>query len=207
MKKIVLTLFTAILALTVIGPQASAAQPFKSDKELKKLRSSGQDYEVFISEEQAVERVAELTGKTEEEVREDNAKELSGDGEVNALAATCGWMETLTTVTVTDSYKPKLSVIVKACRDGSFGWLQTTTKPFYQGMVADSKKFEGDVRVELQSSGFYYLVNGRYYNNGTVTHTGTTGANTVWTATYSVSSSSNFYKSVYTGLKYRKVTP
>jgi hypothetical protein len=195
-KKLLFSVLPTFFIVLLFSNNALAA---KSDEELNKIRKSGKDYTVELTYDQAVKRAAELSGKSVEEIKEENPQTFS------TMAATCSWVETLTTLNVTSSYKPKLSVIVSACRDGSFGWVQTNVKPLYQGIVADSKKFDGDVQVDLESSGFYYVVNGRFYNNGTVTHTGTTGANTVWTATYSVSYSSDFYASYYSGLKWRTV--
>ncbi|WP_027410379.1 hypothetical protein [Anoxybacteroides tepidamans] len=209
MKKLLLSVLPAFFIALLLSNNALAAT--KSDAELDKIRKSGNDYTVDLTYEQAVKRAAELSGKSVDEIKKENPQPNSTKAATNAsitsatTSATCGWVETLTTLSVSSTYKPKLSVILSACRDGSFGWVQTNVKPMYQGIVADSKKFDGDVQVDLESTGFYYVVNGRFYNNGTVTHTGTTGANTVWTATYSVSYSSDFYKSYYSGLKWRAV--
>ncbi|MFH7819806.1 hypothetical protein [Neobacillus thermocopriae] len=85
-------------------------------------------------------------------------------------ASTCSWHETSTTHTV-KSYNAKLLVIVKACRSGSFGWIDTKTKPMLQSFKAGSKYFQGSIKVDLESTGYYYVVNGSFYNNTTVSHT------------------------------------
>lgn len=69
----------------------------------------------------------------------------------------------------------------------------------------DSKKFDGTIRVDLDNTGYTYVVNGSFYNYGMVHHTGTTGINTVFTATYAVSFANNWYGSLYTGLQYKRI--
>ena len=182
-----------------VGNNKVYTQPV-SNEQLQKIRESNTDYSVPITFEQAVARKAELTGTTPESVLEELKNQ---NNDFNALASSCQWMETQTTVTVSSTYKPKLVVIPRVCRDGSFGWVDVNTEPFTVGFKADTKKFDGTIRVELKGNGFRYLANGNFYNHGTVTHQGTTGANAVFTATYSVASSSNHYKAIYTGLKYR----
>lgn len=167
-----------------------------SKSELDSIRKN-EDYAIELTYEQALERAAEVSGKSVEAL-----KEPEGLYDLKTAAA-CGWMETATTLTV-KSYNPKLIVIVEACRDGSFGWI-TSKKPLLQEFQAGSKKFDGTIKVDLDNTGFTYVVNGTFYNHGTVTHTGTTGANAVFTATYTVSSASNYYGNIYTGIKYKRI--
>ena len=125
-------------------------------------------------------------------------------GEATATA-TCTWTETSTTHTV-KSHNAKLIVIVRACRDGSFGWIEKSKKPMLQEFKASSKSFKGTVKVDLETSGYFYVVNGNFYNNTSVSHSGTTGSNTVITATYTVTSTSDHYGALYTGVKWKQVT-
>ena len=168
-----------------------------SKDELDAIRENG-DYTLELTYEQALERAAEVSGKSIEELKKQNPS-----AQVKAHPPGCGWMETSTTLTV-KTYKPKLIVIVEACRNGSFGWI-TDKEPLLQEFRASTKKFEGSIKVDLNSTGFEYVVNGVFYEYGTVTHTGTTGANSVFTATYAVSSANNMYGSLYTGLKSKTI--
>lgn len=227
MKKYLSVLLFAVLALSIFVPTSNQVhaeennkvkefveltddKPFvpMTDKQLNEIRNSNQDYHVELTYEQAVERTAELTGKSIEQVKKENPNaEPEHLGEYHAMATTsssCTWHETSTTHTV-KSYNARLIVIVKACRDGSFGWVDTNTKPMLQEFQAGSKYFKGTIQVDLEPTGYYYVVNGSFYNNTSVTHTGTTGANTVWTATYSVSSTSSYYGSLYTGVRWKAI--
>lgn len=171
---------------------------FLSKSELDSIRENG-DYILELTYEQALERTAEVSGKSIEELRKENPS----DTKMRAHPTGCGWMETSTTLTV-KSYKPQLIVVVEACRNGSAKWV-TNKQPLLQEFKADTKKFEGSIKVDLNSTGYEYIVNGVFYNSGTITHTGTTGANAVWTATYSVSTSDSRYGEIYTGLKSKTV--
>ncbi|PDM40139.1 hypothetical protein [Geobacillus sp. LYN3] len=232
MKKFFFMVMITIFALSVFTPistQVHAEQndtvkgfvpltdekskPFipMTDEQLEKIRNSNEDYDIELTYEQAVKRTAELTGKSIDQIKKEYPNTESSylkksNGVAVAAASTCNWHETSTTHTV-KSYNAKLIVIVKACRDGSFGWVDTNAKPMLQEFQAGSKYFQGTIQVDLESTGYYYVVNGSFYNNTTVTHTGTTGANTVWTATYAVSSTSNYYGSLYTGVKWKQVSP
>ena len=198
MKKLLMFLVPAVF-FVLFGESASAA----TDEELEKLRNSGQDYEVELTYDQVVERTAEITGKSVEEVKKEIAPPAF---QTMALADVCGWKEIATTLTIPGkSYQPTLIVIPRACRNGSFGWIDTNTKPHLVGMKADGKKFDGQIEVRLTASNFSYVINGSWYNHGTVSHQGTTGLSAVWTATYSVSQSSNHYADWYSGVKYRQV--
>ncbi|RIW27285.1 hypothetical protein D3H55_23175 [Bacillus salacetis] len=205
MKKLLMFLAPAFF-FVLFGGSADAA----TNQELEQLRNSGQDYEVELTYDQVVERTAELTGKSIEEVKKEtpaptfkamSAKTMSA----TASSSNCGWYEVATSLNIGKSYKPTLIVIPSTCRSGSFGWIQEEVQPHLVGMKADGKKFEGQIEVRLQPSRFSYVVNGSWYNHGTVTHGGTTGASALWTATYSVSSSSSHYADWYSGVRYRQV--
>lgn len=122
-----------------------------------------------------------------------------------AAASVCGWYEVATTLSIGKAYKPTLIVIPRTCRSGSAGWIDTATKPHLIGMKADGKKFDGQIEVRLNKANFSYVINGNWYDHGTVSHGGTTGASAIWTATYSVSTSTSHYASWYSGVKYRQV--
>ncbi len=51
--------------------------------------------------------------------------------------------------------------------------------------------FSGSISVELFNGHFYYIVNGNFYNSTSTSHTGTTGISALFTAQYSVGSTSN----------------
>lgn len=214
-KKIFFTFFTLItilsLQLIFTGTIADAKEntveaidgSTLSKSELDVIRENG-DYILDLTYEQALERAAEVSGKPIEEIKKSYISNKSyTSNKLRANPSGCTWKETSTTLTV-KSYKPQLIVIVEACRNGSFGWI-TNKKPLLQEFKAGSKKFDGSIKVDLNGTGYHYVVNGTFYNYGTVTHTGTTGANSVFTATYSVSSANNMYGTIYTGLKRRDI--
>lgn len=59
--------------------------------------------------------------------------------------------------------------------------------------------------MELHNGHFLFLINGNFYNSTSTTHTGTIGVGNIFTASYSVASSSSFYASLTTGLTKRDV--
>lgn len=178
-----------------------------TEAQLDEIRDSGKDYNIKLTYDQAVRRTAEVTGKPVEKIKRENPNRPdSSTRTVYSVAATntCSWHETSTTHTV-KSYNPKLIVIVKACRNGSFGWL-ANERPLLQEFRAASKEFKGTIQVSLKSSGYDYVVNGNFYNTGDTQHSGTVGITTVFTATYTVAGAQNLYGSLYTGVKYKQVT-
>ena len=189
-----------------------------TDEELEEIRKND-EYSVDLTYDQAVERTSEITGDTIEEIKKENPDTCSQDlkqvgRSMNLLAlgddmeaeakGKCSWNETSTTHAV-KSHNAKLIVIVRACRDGSFGWIQTTKKPMLQEFKASSKSFRGTVKVDLEVDGYFYVANGKFYNNTSVSHTGTTGTNSVFTATYGVTSTSDYFGELYTGVKWKQV--
>ncbi|WP_426273545.1 hypothetical protein [Exiguobacterium sp. R-17] len=219
----VIALSLVFSGTTSFAEESSEPTEFKTDEELDLLRESGKDFTVVLTDEQAVERAAELAEDDSIEILDQPTNAVmqrntvksknhfsrssvsTNDMSEESATTKCNWIETLTTVTVSSSYKPKLSVIVKGCRSGSFSYLNKKVKPMFIGFVADNKEFAGTIRVEIDNDGFLYLANGKFANHAEVTHEGTSGITTIFTATYSFSNSSNFYKSLYTGLKYRQV--
>lgn len=189
------------------------SKPFvpKTEEELAVIRSQ-EEYEVMITTEQAIARKAELQGRTVEEVQaEFNAESLKDiSGIKNTEFATrsslqCNWIEKSHIVTVR-SHKAKLLIIPELCRYGSAGWINKDKKPFMQEFEASMKSFSGTVAVELKETGYYWKVNGNFYNNSTTSHTGTVGINAVFTATYSVGGTSNHYGAITTGLAWVQVS-
>jgi hypothetical protein len=162
----------------------------------------------ILSNEEAIVRVAELTGKTVEEVKEEHPELIKGLSNGISLMSTtnCHWVETQVTQNVTSSYKPKLAVIAEACSaGGSFVWLNPDKKPFYIGMIQDSQIFSGDIEVEIKANGFNYLINGRFGKDGTLSHSAITGLNTVFTAQYTVNYTSSIFTPWYTGVLWQRV--
>ncbi|WP_313636166.1 hypothetical protein [Exiguobacterium sp.] len=204
MKKILLAV-PVLLALF-----ASNGSVLASESEVEKVNNLGDEYQVELTYEEAMQRVSELSGEPVKKVKEryqiQNQKQTKKSLSVMATASTsCHYIETSTNIYVTSSYQPNLAAVLDACNSGSFSWL-SNKKPFYVGLVADGKKFDGAIRLEVSKSGFNYLINGDFNNHGTMTHQGTAGVNAIWTTTYTISSASNFYKSYYSGLKWRQVT-
>ncbi|MBX9958201.1 hypothetical protein H7T43_25490 [Peribacillus simplex] len=235
MKKVSFVFLLAILIVSVLTPikQANAQGndgrifvPLKisskkfvplADEELEEIRKND-EYTVELTYDQAVERTSEITGDSIKDIKKENPNSTKdvkkvgigartlGQATATATAtATCTWTETSTTHTV-KSHNAKLIVIVRACRDGSFGWIEKSKKPMLQEFKASSKSFKGTVKVDLESSGYFYVANGNFYNNTSVSHSGTTGSNTVFTATYTVTSTSDHYGALYTGVKWKQVT-
>lgn len=186
--------------------QIDPSKPFvpKTEEELKAIRSSNEDYVVELTTEQAIARKAELQGRTVEEVRAEFEAENFKNPQFLPLSTVCSWVEKTHTLAV-KSYKPKLLIIPQFCRSGSAGWINTGKAPLMQEFIAASKSFNGTVAVDLQSSGYYYKVNGSFHNTSSVTHNGTVGVNAVFTATYSAGTSSNHYGTITTPLTYVKV--
>ncbi|MFJ7837967.1 hypothetical protein ACIQXG_00735 [Lysinibacillus sphaericus] len=210
MKKILLSLLILVsifaFQLTFSGTIAEAQESSNSieiidgtslsESELESIRDN-EEYMIELTYNQALERAAEVSGKSIEELKIQHPPYSFRN------PAACGWLETATTLSVR-SYRPQLIVIVETCRHGSFGWV-TKKQPFLQEFKAGSKKFDGTIKVDLDNTGYTYVVNGSFYDHGTVSHTGTTGIDAIFTATYAVSYASNWYGSLYTGLQYRRV--
>ena len=232
MKKLIFLCTVFLLSIIMYSPITNAEENFKTsiplekpdlskpfvpltDQELQKIRNSGKDYTVELTYEQAIERAAEISGKSIEKLKKENPNTCPSIAKTSnkteksingyaTTASTCSWLEKTTSHTV-KSWTAKLIVMPQVCRDGSFGWVNTSKKPLLQEFKASTKNFSGTIKVDLRDNGYYYVVNGKFYEDTTVTHNGTTGANAIWTATYSVSSTSNVYGSLYTGLKWHKV--
>lgn len=209
MKKILLSLLILVsifaFQLTFSGTIAEAQESSNSEiidgtslseSELESIRDN-EEYMIELTYNQALERAAEVSGKSIEELKIQHPPYSFRN------PAACGWLETATTLSVR-SYRPQLIVIVETCRHGSFGWV-TKKQPFLQEFKAGSKKFDGTLKVDLDNTGYTYVVNGSFYDHGTVSHTGTTGIDAIFTATYAVSYASNWYGSLYTGLQYKRV--
>ena len=186
----------SIFFLFSVSDKAFASNVTISDEELEILRNSGEEYSVIVSEEQAIKNIAELTGKTKDQVRfEQNSQNKFG---VMSTAACNEKTETSTIVPV-KSYNMTLLVYLDICRNGSFTYIDTNKKPAYVGIKASTKVFSGDVVVELKGNGFDYLVNGHVYDTGTTSHSGTTGLTLpVWSTTYTVGTASNHYGAIST---------
>ena len=187
----------------------------KTDKELQKIYDSGESYTVELTYDQAVKRTAEIQNKSVSEVKAENIQNafnttynisnLNMEPQAAASSVVCSWVESSNPVTVKSTTQTMIA-IVKACRSGSAAYLNTSTKPLLQEFKATKKSYSGTVEVDLNTTGYYWVANGHFYDSTTTTHEGTTGANAVWTATYSVSSSYNHYADYYSGLKWRQVS-
>ncbi|MFC6038903.1 hypothetical protein ACFPYN_05470 [Paenisporosarcina macmurdoensis] len=214
MKKIILSVLTFMLVLVFSGFDASAME--KSDKkastvidgtkmskqELGKLRDSIKEYTIELTDQQVAEQYAEIKGvsineayqKMSEYSTNFDSKTLA----VSALSTSCSWLETNTSVTIPNkSYKPNLIVYVEVCRGGA-QYINTNKKPLLQEFKANPISYSGTISVELFNGHFYYIVNGNFYNSTSTSHSGTTGLSALFTATYSVGTTSNYYASLTT---------
>ena len=215
MKKLLFTFFlTSLFLIVSSNTEANAAS---TDEELETIRESNEEYVLELTYEQAMKRIAELSGKTIEQVKLENPKALSNLPTSNIKAPTsnimatssniCGKVETSTSVKAKNkSHTVNLIVIVDACRNGSFQFIDNTKIPSYVGIVGNGKIFSGDAAIiSMSNTGFTYLVNGYLYDHATVSHAGTTGIAALWTTTYTVTTASNYYDDIYTGKKFRQL--
>lgn len=237
-KKILIALMTVSMAFSIFFLPATAthastntatslegegkiqevdfSKPFKpkTEKELKKIRSSNIDYEVELTTEQAIARKAEVQNRPLEEVRAEFEAETKAEENTNsqfstfavaAAAPVCSWVEKRHTIAV-KSHNASLIIMPQFCRSGSAGYVNTSKKPLLQEFAASSKSFNGTIAVDLRTTGYYYRVNGNFFNTTNVTHTGTVGISAVFTATYSVGGSSSLYGSITTPLRWVAVS-
>ncbi|MFD4708063.1 hypothetical protein ACFWM3_24950 [Gottfriedia sp. NPDC058432] len=156
----------------------------------------------LITVEQAVQEVAQLIGQSVEQVYDSQPQlkfmSISASAPDNIIA---GHVQ----LNVSSTYKPWLLAYFYPM-SGNPRYIDKTKKPWYVGIEATGgKTFQGDVVTEVQTTGYYYLINGTFYNGGTMTHGGTTGVNAVWTTTYNFSYSTNVYKSYSTGRVWAQV--
>ena len=171
-----------------------------SDNEVSEIVNSDlESYSIELTYEQAIARTSQITGKPIEQLIKENPQPNA-----MARAASCSWVETKTPIMV-KSHKAYLLVMPKACRDGSFGWINKTEKPLLQEFQADKYKFDGTVAIDLRDAGFMYKINGNFHNASSVTHAGTVGLSAIFTATYTVSGSSSLYGSLTTPLTWVQV--
>ncbi|PPA70155.1 hypothetical protein [Jeotgalibacillus proteolyticus] len=178
------------------------AQPFSplSEKELKTIRNSKIDYAIELTHEQALIRAAEISGKSIKQLK----RECRAPDKIVSLATSCSWVEKKLTLSV-NSYSVPLIVIVKLCRNGSLGWINTLQKPLLLELSARDKLFSGVIEVDLVANGFCYLVNGHLYLKENVVGTGALEAASASTAAYSVSETSDYIGECYTGSKWVKL--
>ncbi|MGE7983740.1 hypothetical protein [Solibacillus sp. NPDC093137] len=175
-------------------------------QEIDELLSSSTEYTIELSDQQVAEQYALKEGVSLEEAYKAVAGYSSQKNKLGTLAASsCSWLATNTSVTIKNkSYKPNLIVYVEICRSGA-QYINTNKKPLLQEFQANAISFSGTISVELFNGHFYYIVNGNFYNSTSTTHTGTTGVTTVFSATYSVGSTSNYYASLTTSRTKRDV--
>lgn len=217
MRKMLFVMLTFGLFLSFTGLDVKAATNEESVpkivdgtkmsiQEIDELLNSSTEYTIELTDKQVAEQYALKEGVSLEEAYQEMA-DYSGqtDRPVLFSTASCSWLATNTSVTIPNkSYKPNLIVYVEVCRSGA-QYINTNKKPLLQEFQANPISFSGTISVELFNGHFYYIVNGNFYNSTSTTHTGTTGVTTVFSATYSVGSTSNFYASLTTPRKKRDV--
>lgn len=169
------------------------------EEELDAILNSGEEFTIELTDEQVAEHYAEIKGVSLDEAYQAMSDSLA-QAKPRARSVTsnpsCGWLATSTPVTIPNrSYKPILLVYVNVCRGGA-QYIDTNTKPLLQEFLANPISFQGTIVVELYNGHFYYTVNGNFYESTSTTHTGTAGVTTVFSATYSVASTSNYYASL-----------
>lgn len=201
MKKL-LTFFVATVVFILINTDVEASilgtetidGRLLSSEELTQVRESNSEYSILLSEEQAIERAAEVKGVTVEEIlKERNSTVVKSSVSTLAVGTTCGWYETNTKITTKKaSYQPTLIVLVESCYGGGGKWINVLTEPYLMEFKAeDNYAFTGTIKIELQPGHFIYTINGKFMSSGSSVHSSTTGLTTpVFTATYTYSGSS-----------------
>ncbi|MFJ7407907.1 MULTISPECIES: hypothetical protein [unclassified Lysinibacillus] len=172
-----------------------------SEEELDEILNSDEEFIVELTDEQVAEQYAKIKGVSLEEAYEAMSDNLvqSNSRAKRSLApkSSCSWLATSTPITIPNrSYKPTLLVYLNVCRGGGAQYIDTNTKTLLQEFRANPISFQGTIVVELYNGHFYYTVNGNFYDSTSTTHTGTTGVTTIFSATYSVASTSNYYASL-----------
>lgn len=200
MKKL-LTFFVALAAFILINTDVEASTlgaetidgRFLSSEELTQIRDLNPESTILLSEEQAIERAAEVKGVSVEEILKERGSNVVGSG-ITPRATTCGWLETNTRITTKKaSYKPNLIVIVESCYGGGGKWINVNKEPYLMEFEAeDVYAYVGTIKVDLKSGHFIYTINGKFMSSGTSVHSGTVGLTTpIFTATYTYSGSSS----------------
>lgn len=172
-----------------------------SEAELDAILSSGEEITIELTDEQVAEHYAEIKGVSLDEAYQAMSDNLvqSNSREKRSLApkSSCSWLATSTPITIPNrSYKPTLLVYLNVCRGGGAQYIDTNTKPLLQEFRANPISFDGTIVVELYNGHFFYIINGDFYNLTMSTHTGTVGVTMVFSATYSIASTSNYYASL-----------
>jgi len=172
-----------------------------SIQEVDALLNSSTEYTIELTDQQVAEQYAEKKGVSVGKAYEEMLEYSSQNKNIATFAAnSCSWLATNTSVKIPNkSYTPNLIVYAEVCRGGA-QYINTNKKPLIQEFQANPISFQGTISVELFNEHFYYIVNGNFYNSTSVSHSGTSGLGTVFTATYTAGSTSNYYASL-TNLK------
>lgn len=219
MKKITVSILILLLFLSINEFDVKAAEITEektlqiidgstmSIQEIEELLNSSTEYTIELTNQQVAEQYAIKKGVSLEKANEEMLNYSSENERIVALrSASCSWLATNTPVKIPNKtgYVPNLIVYLEICRGGA-QYINTTKEPLLQEFQANPISFQGTIKVELFNGHFYYIINGNFYNSTSVSHTGTTGLSTVFTATYSVGSTSNYYASLTTPRTKRNV--
>ncbi|WP_342543869.1 hypothetical protein [Lysinibacillus sp. FSL W7-1291] len=218
MRKTLIYFLGFVLFLSFFGSEVKAMERVDSktleiidgttlnSRELEDLLNSNKEFTVELSDQQVAEQYAKIKSVTIQEAYSKLAEYNKLDT-FSPKAESCSWFGTNTEIPIFGkTYRPLLQVYVQICSSGGTPkYINTNQAPLLQEFVANPISFSGTIKVELHNGHFLFLINGNFYNSTSTTHTGTIGVGNIFTASYSVASSSSFYASLTTGLTKRDV--
>ncbi|MGF9975509.1 hypothetical protein [Viridibacillus arvi] len=172
-----------------------------SIQEVDELLNSSTDHTIELTDQQVAEQYA-LKKDVSIEKAYQEMSDYSVSGKPTMFASpseSCSWLATNTAITIPgkSGYKPNLIVYTEICRGGA-QYINTNKKPLLQEFQANPISFAGTIKVELFNGHFYYIINGNFYNSTSTSHSGTTGITSIFSATYTVGTTSNYYASLTT---------
>ena len=191
MKKVMLICLSLILILsmTICSSYADAGE----SSEYKKSE--------ILTYEELVRYHAEKKGLSEQEAISDLAQKGIVEQNGNSRATGTRYQIFTQSVKVNASYKPEIDFYCEVSYWNSYwgivGIYNVELNRTYNGMT---KRFDGTVKYWLRSAyQIEWVINGDFYNYGTTTTSigGTVNVGESGTLSCSVSSSSNFYATVY----------
>lgn len=221
MRKLFLVMFTFVLFLSSTGLDVKAENNGESVpeiidgtkmtiKEIDELLNSSTEYTIELTDKQVAEQYVLKEGVSiEEAYREmsDYSAESNQPALLSSRSSSCSWLATNTSISIPNKsgYKPNLIVYLQICRSGGAQYIDTNKRPLLQEFQANPISYAGTISVELFNGHFYYIINGNFYNATSTSHSGTSGINAIFAATYTVGTTSNFYASLTTARTKRNV--
>ncbi|EIT87244.1 hypothetical protein A374_01134 [Fictibacillus macauensis ZFHKF-1] len=147
----------------------------------------------LLSYEQAVNRAAALTGEKVATIKKKHP---------NNHRTSCYWMELSTKLKGTSA---SVVLLPQVCKKGDVLSIQTTRDPLAL-TITGNKAFEGTVAVDLEPSGYYFVVNGNFYQEANVMkHHVKKVQKGHYKATLLVSPRAQYASSYYSGLHYKRI--